>query len=81
MLAGFLSSRRQGLSKHALLFYQRYLSKTIGAELDHQEHPEDYLIQLRETGYYLSEGNQKLCPVHPGYTSPLPLATVTTSPF
>jgi hypothetical protein len=33
MLDNFLDSRRQGLSKHTLLFYQRCLSKANGAEL------------------------------------------------
>ena len=33
MLSDFLSSRRQDLSKHTLLFYQRCLSKAIGTEL------------------------------------------------
>jgi site-specific recombinase XerD len=33
MLSEFLTSRRQGLSNHSLLFYQRCLSKAIGIEL------------------------------------------------
>ena len=33
MLSDFLNSRRQGLSKHTLLFYQRCLGKAIGIEL------------------------------------------------
>ena len=33
MLSAFLSSRRQGISNHTLLFYQRCLSKAIGIEL------------------------------------------------
>ena len=33
MLSTFLDSRRQGLSKHTLLFYQRCLSKAIWTEL------------------------------------------------
>ncbi|MFC1962589.1 tyrosine-type recombinase/integrase [Chloroflexota bacterium] len=36
MLQEFLSSRRQGLSNHTLLFYQRCLSKAIGIELTAQ---------------------------------------------
>jgi len=36
MLSDFLSSRRQGLSKHTLLFYQRCLSKAIEIELTAQ---------------------------------------------
>ncbi len=37
MLTDFLNSRRQGLSGHTLLFYQRCLSKAIGIELNTQE--------------------------------------------
>jgi len=33
ILDTFLASRRQGMSNHTLLFYQRYLSKAIGIEL------------------------------------------------
>jgi len=33
MLSDFLNSRRQGLSEHTLLFYQRCLGKAIGTEL------------------------------------------------
>jgi integrase/recombinase XerD len=33
MLSDFLNSRRQGLSKHTLLFYQRCLSKAIGINI------------------------------------------------
>jgi hypothetical protein len=33
MFSDFLDSRRQGLSKLTLLFYQRCLSKAIGVEL------------------------------------------------
>ena len=33
MLSAFLDSRRQGLSGHTLLFYQRCLGKAIGIEL------------------------------------------------
>lgn len=36
MLSDFLNSRRQGLSKNTLLFYQRCLSKAIGMELTPQ---------------------------------------------
>jgi len=36
MLDTFLASRRQGMSKHTLLFYQRCLSKAIGIELSPQ---------------------------------------------
>jgi site-specific recombinase XerD len=36
MLSDFLNSRRQGLSKHTLLFYQRCLGKAIGVELTSQ---------------------------------------------
>jgi len=36
MLQEFLNSRRQGLSTHTLLFYQRCLSKAIGIELTAQ---------------------------------------------
>ena len=36
MLSDFLNSRRQGLSSHTLLFYQRCLSKAIGIELNAQ---------------------------------------------
>ena len=33
MLSDFLNSRRQGISNHTLIFYQRCLSKAIGIEL------------------------------------------------
>jgi site-specific recombinase XerC len=36
MLDTFLASRRQGMSNHTLLFYQRCLSKAIGIELSPQ---------------------------------------------
>jgi integrase/recombinase XerC len=36
MLDAFLASRRQGMSKHTLLFYQRCLSKAISIELSPQ---------------------------------------------
>ena len=36
ILLGFLNSRRQGISKHTITFYQRCLSKAIGMELTAQ---------------------------------------------
>jgi len=36
MLSDFLASRRQSLSNHTLIFYQRCLNKAIGMELTAQ---------------------------------------------